>query len=186
MDDWIMLLKDEYLMVRDEATQTDKNAQAILRFGLAIIGIVIGFGIDKWDDDLLSGIVFSVFVPILCYLFLTIWMGEFARKLRVAHYILEVIEPKINKAFASKVSPIEWESWLRKKDRKSENKLFKWNRFASIFVFLGFAVASIGVGLSQLYFSGIELVLLITFSVIEAGFLLIVILFNNAMGKKFK
>jgi hypothetical protein len=185
MNDYLTLLKDEYLMVREEAAQTDKNAQSILKYALIIIGVIIGFGIEKWDDKTLSGLVFLFFVPVICYLFLTMWMGEFARKLRVAHYILDVIEPKMLKALNGKPSPFEWESWLRQPEQKNGNGLFVWNRIAAIIVLLGFAVASIIIGMMQIYqLIDIEKFTLIL--LVELALLTIITKYNYMLGKNMR
>jgi hypothetical protein len=183
--DWLSLVTEEYKSARQESLDAGNNAQSILRFGIATIGIVISAGFNLWDKSPIPDFVFLVFNPILCYLILTMWIGEFARRIRVGHFIIQEIEKKVNSEFPNLPPAIIYESWIRKPNEKGRPRLFKWNRYATIALFLVTAICSIGVGNYKVAYSvsycNLWLINTIEFLVFAA-----VVIFNYSVGRKLK
>ena len=49
--DWIEVAMIEYQTLRDEILLSFENQQQILNYGIASIGIAIGFGASKWEVE---------------------------------------------------------------------------------------------------------------------------------------
>ncbi len=182
--DWLSLVIEEYKTAREESLDADNNAQSILKFGIAIIGVVISLGFNFWDKNPIPDFIFLVFNPILCYLILTMWIGEFARRIRVGHFIIEEVEKKVNRRFKKNLQPaLILETWLRTPDEEGKTRMFKWNRYATIALLLVTAIGSIAIGNYKILSNPVHgnLLLINTF---ELLFFAAVVVFNYLVGKK--
>ena len=65
--DWIDISIEEYKTLREESLISMQMQQAVLRYGLAIVGLLIVAAINAWDKVVLSATVLLVF----CLLFVT-------------------------------------------------------------------------------------------------------------------
>ena len=181
--DWLSIVTEEYKTARQESFEAGNNAQSILKFGVATIGIVISTGLNLWEKKPIPDFVFLIFNPIFCYLILTIWIGEFARRIRVGHFITQEIEQKVNRQFQNFPSAITFETWIRIPDKQGKARLFKWNRYATITLFLITALCSIAVG----NYSIVETISLYNLFIIDGLELIVflgVVIFNYSVGKK--
>ena len=183
--DWLSLVTEEYKSARQESLDTGNNAQSILRFGIATIGIVISAGLNLWEKSPIPDFIFLVFNPILCYLILTMWIGEFARRIRAGHFIIKEIEKKVNSEFPNLPPAITFETWIRTPDEKGRSRLFKWNRYATVALFLVTAICSIGVGNYKI-FGRVSFCELWVINAMEIVFFMVVVIFNYSVGKKLK
>jgi hypothetical protein len=183
--EWLYAVIEEYKSLRQEILNAGNNSQSIPRFGTATIGIVISAGFNFWEKSPIPDLVFLVFNPILCYITLTMWIGEFARMVRADNFIIQEIEKKINSEFPDLPPAIAYASWLRTPDEKGRSRLFKWNRYATILLFFVTAIFSIGIGNYKIYgkFSKLELFII---NFVEILIFIVVALFIYSVGRKLK
>jgi len=182
---WLSLVMEEYKSVRQESLDAGNNAQYILRFGIATIGVVISAGLNLWEKSPIPDFVFLVFNPILCYLILTMWIGEFARRIRAGHFIIQEIEKKVNSKFPNLPPAITFETWLRTPDERGRPRLFKWNRYATIALFLVTAICSVVVGNYKI-FGRVSPFDVWIINALEIAIFLAVLFFNYSVGRKLK
>ncbi len=142
--EWSEIAIEEYKTLRQESLISIQTQQAVIRYGLAIIGVLIASALNKWDDTILACSVTLVFLPISCYLILLIWMGEVARMMRAGQYLYK-LESKLNKLFEKDNPPLNWEINLRDFSKGGTPQL-NWNYLAILGILLFFAVASIVLG----------------------------------------
>lgn len=146
---WIEVVIEEYKTLREESLTAMQLQQAVLRYGVAIVGLLTVTAFHLWSDRLLSGAVLFVFVPLVSYLILIIWMGEVARMMRVGWFLRE-LEDKINKHFPNNKPALTWENFLRDKSGHQTPQL-NWNYFGIIGLFLSIPVATIILGNVRLW-----------------------------------
>jgi len=97
MDDvkqYLSLIAEEYKSLRDESKQASINMFAALRWGAAVLGVVIAAGFTQWNKQhVIVLLTFYVAVPLLSAMAMFLWLGEAARFKRVGDYIC-LIEQK--------------------------------------------------------------------------------------------
>jgi len=152
MDDvgqYLSMLAEEYKSLRDESKQASINMFAALRWGAAVLGVVIVAGFAQWNKqhDVVL-LIFYVVVPILSGMSMFLWLGEAARFKRVGDYICLIeqkagmildefksqygikgkwgkLQVEIEKNLSIQHSvldmsdPLSWEQWLRDMKGKS-------------------------------------------------------------------
>lgn len=184
-NEWLSIILKEYKSLREESLDAGNNAQSLIKFGMTAVSFVVAAGVNVWSLNPLPILVFLIFIPLLCYLILTIWVGEFARRMRAGRFIVDHIEKNINELCTNSELPnaLYWESYVRGNNITNKNKLFVWNRYATISVFLGTAVASVLVGNYKMW-NDVSLFLKYSINVVEFMVLLIVIIFNYKIGIK--
>jgi len=102
MDDiklYLSMLAEEYKSLREESKQASINMFAALRWGAAVIGVVIAAGFTQWNKQ--HAVVFLIFyivIPILSAMTMFLWIGEAIRFKRVGDYIC-LIEQKVGMIF---------------------------------------------------------------------------------------
>jgi hypothetical protein len=144
--DWLSIAIEEYKTLRNESLLSMQTQQSTLRAGTAAVSVIIASGFSLWDSiELLSEIIFLAFVPIICYLVLTIWMGEVLRMMRAGKYLSD-LENKINKKLKEKPEALIWENSLRKKDAKTKTPQMLFNYLCIIGLFFTLAIGSVIIG----------------------------------------
>lgn len=149
--DWVEVAMEEYKSLRGEVSDSLKNQQSIINYGITAIGLVIGFGANLWKESIPADAIFFIVIPILCHLIILLWNGEVNRMSRAGNFIKE-IEGKINRVVKSKSPEIHedalsWENWLRKyKDKNKTNKV-NWNYYSLITLFLFIDIVAVVLGL---------------------------------------
>jgi hypothetical protein len=92
------LLVEEYKTVREEIYTAFGNAQAIIRWSLAVFGVTLAAGMVAATNDTVSGptqtfattavlALFGWFVPALVWASAFTWLGEIVRVQRAASYL---------------------------------------------------------------------------------------------------
>ena len=141
--EYLLLLAEEYKSLRDESKQVSINMFAALRWGAAVVGVVIAAGFTQWNEEpAVVLLIFYVVVPVLSVMSMFLWIGEAVRFKRVGDYIC-FIEQKagmildefksrtgirekwekvqremeenllINHTVLDMSDPLVWEQWLR-------------------------------------------------------------------------
>ena len=182
--DWLSVVIEEYRTLRNESLVALQTQQSVLRFGLAIIGIVIAIGFSLWEKSLLPEIIFLLLIPVASYLVLIIWMGEIARMTRAGMFLAE-LERKVNKEFSNKPEALRWENWLRKTQHDGKTPQLLLNYYAIIFLFLGTAIGSVIIGNFKLW-KAICIPWAVTIDISEVVLFLVVFFLVYRLGKQFK
>lgn len=184
--EWIEVVMEEYKTLRQESLTAITTQQSVLRYGLAITGILLASAIKSWNDRVLCGSLTLVFIPITCYLVLIIWMGEVGRMMRAGQHILK-IERKVNFTFRDqghKYPALSWESYLRKQKNGATPQL-NWSYLAILGLFLFFAVSSVVLG-NVLVWSSIDNQLKTILNLIEVFVLILTFVVLVSNGMKFR
>lgn len=161
------LIFEDYKVLREESLQSMRNRNAILTFGLGVLGVIFHAGISSFsagtkDGYWLSFFIFYIGIPALSLVILTLWFGEAARMSRIGAYLMER-ENLINLLSGSvlkslKVNPVGekgqpthfdkvvfWENYIRERIDSSSGKtrqlVFSYK--AVIALFLGASIISI-------------------------------------------
>jgi hypothetical protein len=87
------LLK-QYELIRGEVTTSLDLQQQILGFGIATIGLLAGAAFVSKADAFRSHLL-VVFLPLICYLAVTIWFSEVMRMLRAGGFLM-TLEKKLD------------------------------------------------------------------------------------------
>ena len=88
------LIFEDYKVLREESLESMRNRNAILTFGLGVLGVIFHAGISSFsagtkDSYWLSFLIFYIGIPALSLLILTLWLGESARMSRIGVYLKE-------------------------------------------------------------------------------------------------
>lgn len=147
--DWMFVVMEEYKALRAESLTAIQMQQSVLRFGVAVLGIVLATGINVWGKFILSEFIFLFLAPTISYLLIVVWIGEVERMVRAGAFLAR-IEEKVNTVFNHTQKALEWESWLRtKKNGKTPQVI--WNYLAILSIFLSISLASIVLGIYKVY-----------------------------------
>jgi hypothetical protein len=130
---------EQYKALRGEILRAMEDANQIMSFGLASIGIVITAGLSV-KDTLLGFFVFSVIIPALSGLVLSIWFAAHERISR-ASYFISGIEARLRSTNPSFEGPT-WDLWLRSPSKtKNGGSHHFWNtEFSGIGIFAFFMI----------------------------------------------
>ncbi|NLT06700.1 MAG: hypothetical protein GXY03_10380 [Solirubrobacterales bacterium] len=153
MSDWLATVLEEYRSLREEAVSARDAQLAVLRFGVAIVGVLVALGVALREDQnsLLTGIILCLVVPATIFFVVELWIGEIERAARAGNVVAS-IEKRLGVHFrkAGADPPMGWETWLRDRDgkRSSEQQRTTFARTGVIFVlFVVFMAASVAAGL---------------------------------------
>lgn len=92
---YLSILAEEYKSLRDESKQANANMFAGLRWGPAVLGIVIAGAFTQWNKEhAVVLLTFFILVPLLSAMTMFLWLGEAARFKRVGDFIC-LIEQKV-------------------------------------------------------------------------------------------
>ena len=100
------LLK-QYELIRSEVTTSLELQQQILGFGIATIGLLAGAAFVSKAEPFRSQLL-VIFLPLICYLALTIWFSEVMRMLRAGAFLV-TLERRLD---ACGDGSLKWESTL--------------------------------------------------------------------------
>lgn len=110
--EWYAAALEEYKTLREESLSAVDRQQSIVRFGVALVGTLIGLGIRAQYDTYVGSLVLTIFVPIVVYLILALWLGEVERSVR-AGAVVAALECKLGLELAEPRVVLGWERWLR-------------------------------------------------------------------------
>jgi hypothetical protein len=147
---WFDIALEEYKSLRGEVSDALKNQQSIVNYGLGAVGIVLGFGANRWDDGIVVEILFTLFIPMICNLVIFVWSGEVNRMSRAGLFIRD-LERKINEEAGRQLGvsreALSWETWLRTFKKNSPSRKTLYNYLAIIFMFMLISAVASGIGL---------------------------------------
>lgn len=139
--DWLLVSLEEYKAVRAECLSALDTQNATLRFGLAIIGILIAAAINMLQQNrssLWAGVILLC-IPLISVFVTLIWAGEVMRLIR-AHGFVKSIEKKINKSIDN---TLRYECWVDEIEDKYLRP--RWNYRAVVWLFYSIsALAFVG------------------------------------------
>ena len=158
--DIIELIFEDYKLLREESLQSMRNRNAILTFGLTVLGVVFHAGVSSLTigsttGEWLSFFIFYLAMPVLSLLILTLWLGEAARMTRVGLYLKErekLINQLIKITANSKhwtlsenfdFNIIYWENFIRERVKGERTRQLLFPYIAVVILFIGIALASI-------------------------------------------
>ncbi|MBS1514934.1 MAG: hypothetical protein JSS63_07870 [Bacteroidetes bacterium] len=150
--DWISVSIEEFKILHTECQNAIQTQHSILRYGTTVIGILLGSAFNLWDRPVLPGVIFFIFLPIICSLVQFIWLGELARMMRAGKYLMK-IETNINiKLTKHNMSAVEEEkalnfsNWLRNIQENGKTPQLKYNYVSIIILFIMLSIGSIALG----------------------------------------
>jgi len=146
----IEIMLKQYTLLRTEMMQSLQSQINILQFGLASVGVLIGAGIANWktSDFYLPFVVFLLIIPTICYIVLAVWSGELMRMMRAGVFNAD-LEMKIN-ALSKQKDLLNWENWLRRRDKKPTTPQITWSYLAIILLFFFVAAISTSLGVYRI------------------------------------
>jgi len=110
--DWFTASLEEYKTLREESQAALDRQLSIVRFGVLVVGTLIGLGLKTRHDAFIGALVLTVFVPMSVYLVLSMYLAEVERSVR-AGAVVAAIECKLGLSSSHERPPIGWERWLR-------------------------------------------------------------------------
>jgi hypothetical protein len=156
----VALVMQEYAAVWAEIHTSLANQVSVLSFGAATVGLLVSAAAQLWTTAfLVTGLLFLLAVPAVCFLALAIYLGEQIRLMR-AGLFLNRLEESVN-GWASQsrdaVTPgrgdsgdvLIWEHWSSIKQRAGDVDLH--NRWAIVLVFALLGAASSVAGYLRLH-----------------------------------
>ena len=145
-DDWLNIVMEEYRTLRREIIASLAMQQSALTLGTLAIGGLAIAGFHEWphENSSLPLVVFLVVLPLVSYVSVFIWLGEYARATRAGEFIA-AIEAKVNAKVGA--NALGWETDLRTPKETGQTPQFAWNSWAIFVFFLGLVpAASVVVG----------------------------------------
>lgn len=180
-DGQLNVVMQEYSAIRGEVLTTLGSQVGTLSFGAATVGLLVAAAATLWKDEgVIAGLVLLFGVPLVCFLTLAIYGGEFVRLTR-AGLFLRCLECDLNRAFRLHLSSggqsfggvcssdgneslpkilLCWEHWSD--IRHQERDVDRLNRTAIWLVFFSLAAGFGIVGCVRLITSGLPWQLTLT------------------------
>jgi hypothetical protein len=154
---WFDIVLCEYSSLRTESIESLRNQQAVISYGLTVIGVLIGFTGGIWMKKTIVEIIYIIFIPFLCNFIILIWNGEVNRMSRAGRYIKE-IEDKVNQMVKTHLKinkpALYWETYLREQKiqgRMITNNKKKRNYYAILGMFGLLSYLSVVIGVFHNY-----------------------------------
>jgi hypothetical protein len=144
-DSWLVAVLEEYNSLRQEALEAIGVQHAILRFGIAGLVVLVGFGTRYTGTDLqLSLAILNLLTPAGAFATLILWQGEVERMVRASTFVAHLSQ-KVNSRMASRQPALEWELFLRRpKGLATRRIISEYGPIAFILVSLPIAASAIG------------------------------------------
>jgi len=181
---WIEVALEEYKTLRQEILQSMQAQQAIVNYGLAVVGVLLGVAFNSWQQTVPATVLLLAFVPIVCYLVLFVWLGEIARMMRAGQY-LKQLEEKISSKFPNESPPLAWENYLREPVARAGTPQMVWNYIAVVGLFLLAAIVAVVVGNIRI-FNEVERSTLIWLNTVESTFFIACVVYIFVTGSRFR
>lgn len=142
--DAVEIALEEYKSLRQESLMALERQHTVLRFGIGLVGVLIGIGLQLQDEEVLATVLLLLFVPVLIVFTVILWMGEVERMVRAGTYLAK-LERKVNQAEGSGTDPLGWEQYLRAEGEATTPRLR--SGYHAIFViFVLLVLASLVIG----------------------------------------
>jgi hypothetical protein len=146
---FVPVMLEEYKTLRDESLQAINNQLSVLKMGTGAIGLLLAAGFSLPENEgKLAALIFITFLPLVSYLSLIIWIGEFERMIRVSRFIAS-IEKKISDALGGE-NILSWESRLWIKNVNSKTPQMTVNYLSIIGLFYLISGISIYIGFDKI------------------------------------
>lgn len=141
-EEWATFVTEEYKALRDEILTAVRAQLDILRFGTAVLVVLLSAAGAAVKERPLPAAIAFLFVPAVSAMTLTMWSAEMFRMMRAAVYILK-LEDKL-KALANDEVVLGWEHWAHRKEDPDVEAAHTWTiriAFGAVsFVSLGFGL----------------------------------------------
>jgi hypothetical protein len=141
------LIKEEYRRLAEEISGTFTHRIQIIEFGLAFVGILIGYALKVIEDNstVAAGVVLVFMIPAACFMILSLWLSEVRRTRRASWYMFG-LERRVNNEL--KVRALRWEEDIR---GKGFNPLavFRFHYYTTAYFFVIVAVFATIYGMLQ-------------------------------------
>lgn len=163
--DIINLIFEDYKTLREESLQSMRNRNAVLTFGLGVLGVIFHAGISSFSNGTQNGYwlslsIFYLGIPALSLLIYTLWLGEVARMRRIGVYLMEreklinlligsILEKIKDEKIVNKDYPghfnkaVFWENYIREKITSKKTRQLRFPYIAVTILFLGIAIVSL-------------------------------------------
>ncbi len=113
---WVDVVITEYNSLRAEVSDSLKNQQSVINYGLTAIGVLIAFSANLWGKEKIIEGIYVFFIPFICNLILLIWNGEVRRMSRAGQYIKlleDKLQEKLRPLSGFSERALNWETYLR-------------------------------------------------------------------------
>jgi hypothetical protein len=133
VNDKLSVMVKQYERLQDYANSVvPRIRNNIFSFGIGSISAIFTGNMILFTElrnEVLSGLIFIIILPLFCLLVLLMWLGEIHRMKRVGNF-LRGLAKKINEELEEKV--LTWEEHIRESSHKIE-----YPEFWGMFLFLG-------------------------------------------------
>jgi hypothetical protein len=145
-DHWLSAVLAEYNSLREEILESIRVQLAILRFGIAGLVILIGFGTRYTGTDLqLSLAILNFITPAGAAVTLILWQGELERMMRASTFVAH-LSAKVNSEMGPRAPALDWELFLRRSSRPRAGRII--SAYAPIaFILILLTIVACGIGL---------------------------------------
>jgi hypothetical protein len=111
--DPVDIMREEYKRLSDEVGKSLTNRFTVLGFGLAAVGVLLGFAVKGFENSQieLPAVALGLMVPGTCFLTLFVWASEVRRGRRASWYLWG-LERRINGEMKQRL--LRWEEDIRK------------------------------------------------------------------------
>lgn len=135
------LIKEEYKRLSQEIDGSLTHRLQIIQFGLAFVGILVGFALES-TDPISAEIVLTFMIPAACFMVLYLWLSEVRRTRRASWYMFG-LERRVNNQLQLRV--LRWEEDIREQGFNPLGVFrFHYYTTASFFMFIAIFAATYG------------------------------------------
>jgi len=135
------LIKEEYRRLSQEINGALTHRLQIIQFGLAFVGILVGFALES-NDPTAAEIVLAFMIPAACFMVLYLWLSEVRRARRASWYLFG-LERRVNNEL--QLRALRWEEDIREQGFNPLGVFrFHYYTTASFFVFIAVFAATYG------------------------------------------
>lgn len=126
--EWYTAVLEEYNTLRAESLAALEAQLNVVRFGVALVGVLIALGVQLRDRGYLGGMVLTLFEPMVVLFTISYWLGEVERSTRAGAFVA-AIECKYNRRLPDNWTALGWENYLRANLKEPSSKPFWMPRF---------------------------------------------------------
>ncbi len=133
---------EQYRALRAEVLRSVEDGNQILAFGLTAIGAAVTAGYAT-SEALAGFAIFSVVVPVLSQLVLSMWFAAQERIARASHFLTGVEERLRAAMGVPEAQFVGWEKWLRSPNATKKTRHLWAPEYSGIALFLFVSAASL-------------------------------------------
>jgi hypothetical protein len=137
--EWEQVAIEEYRTLRQESLESISQAQATLRGGLVVLGVLAGFGVNISSKGAIAQLILALAGPAFSTAVLTQWLLETRRAVRAGTRIVE-LELEFERRFGGD-APLRWERTVRKEFSPRTTFAYHWTVLTAVLAASSPAVA---------------------------------------------